>query len=128
MVFCVLYQVRKTVTFRIQVRGINLVNISGKNDLGIFSCSRNDGLDLMRGQVLGFIYNKENLAQCPSPDIGQRRDHYLFCSHKLFNPCLHFRVFIKLLLYKPQVVPYWRHIRINLRFYITRQKTNVLIA
>lgn len=55
----------------VEVRLVYLVNISGEDDLGAFSCSGYDCFDLMRGEVLGFIYDEEGVGEGAAADVGQ---------------------------------------------------------
>src|SRR5688572_5991076 len=54
-------EVRQPVTLRIEVGGVNLVNIARKHNLGIFARTGNDGFHLVGRQVLRFVYNEKDV-------------------------------------------------------------------
>lgn len=69
--FEALDEVGQAVGFRIKVRIVYLVGVSGEDDFAVFPCPAYDGLDLMRSQVLSLIYEDELGGNTPSTDKGQ---------------------------------------------------------
>ena len=68
----------------IQVWLVYLEDISGKHHLGPFSRSGDDGLYLMRGKVLGLVYDEIALSETPAPDVRKRLYYKFFlCEHAL---------------------------------------------
>ena len=69
-----LSEMRQTVRPLVQIRLVDLENISGKDHLGAFSGTGDYGLDLMRRQILGLVDYEERLSETSTPDIGKRSD------------------------------------------------------
>ena len=78
-------QVAQTVRQRIQVRLIDLLDVSGEDDLRPFPGPRDDGLDFVGRQVLGFVDDKEHPLQAAAADVGQGRDDEFFRFQHLPN-------------------------------------------
>ena len=81
-----LAQVGKTVGPLVQVRLVYLEDISGKYHFCAFTCTRDDGLDLVRGKILGFIDDEVAFTQASSADVGERFDDEFFLGEHTFNP------------------------------------------
>src|SRR6202012_1970593 len=91
-------------------------------------CPADDCFNFMRRKVLRFIYNKKYFAQRTAADEGQRRYRDLLIGYQFINFSLHFFIIAKLIFNKLQVVPNWRHVRVDFWFNITWQKANILVA
>jgi hypothetical protein len=61
VVFYAVDKVGEAVALGVEVRGVNLVDIAGKDDLGAFASAGDDGFYLMRGEVLGFVNNEKDV-------------------------------------------------------------------
>jgi len=83
MVFYPIDEIRKAVGLGVQVGGIDLEHIPCKNDLCIFSSSRNNGFDFVRGEVLSLIDDEENIGQRPSAYVGEWLDDQFFLVDQL---------------------------------------------
>ena len=78
-------EVRQPVGIHVQVRLVYLENITGEDYLGIFPGPCDDGLDLVRREVLRFIHYEEHPSKTSSTDVGQRRDQkLLFLEHLVY--------------------------------------------
>ena len=55
----------------VEVGRVNLPDIAREDDLGILASPGDDGLDLVRGQVLGFVDDEDDVGQTPAPDVGE---------------------------------------------------------
>ena len=75
----------ETVGPLVQIRLVNLEDISGEYDLGVLSRPCDDGLDFVRGKVLGLVNDEECLTEAPSPDVGERSYEKLFAVHHSFK-------------------------------------------
>src|ERR1700744_6110603 len=113
MVLSFIYQITQPVTFRVQVWCIYLVNIAGEYEFAVLSCPADDCFNFMRRKVLRFIYNKKYFAQRTAADEGQRRYRDLLIGYQFINFSLHFFIIAKLIFNKLQVVPNWRHVRVD---------------
>ena len=71
-------KVREAVGVEVQIGLVYLVDVSGKDYLGALSGAGDDGLDLVRGEVLGLVYDEEDVAEAAAADIGQRVDYQFF--------------------------------------------------
>ena len=78
-------EVGETVGPLVQIRLVNLENVSGEYNLGALSSPGDDGLDFVRGQVLGLVNDEECLTEAPSPDVGERSYEKLFAVHHSFK-------------------------------------------
>ena len=67
VVFDLVDEIGKPVTLRIEVRGVDLVDIASENDLGIFTGPGDNGFHFVWGQVLGFIYDETNIGYTGFP-------------------------------------------------------------
>src|SRR5438105_15943774 len=72
VVFELLDRVTEPVAAEIEVRVIDLVRIAGQDDLRSLAGARDDGFDLVRGEILRFVYNDELLRDAAAPDVGER--------------------------------------------------------
>ena len=66
--------VGESIRLLIEVGRVDLTNVARQNDLGVFSRPRDDGFDLVRGEVLGLIDDENDIGQRPTPDVGQGRN------------------------------------------------------
>ena len=57
------YHINKPIGLTVQIGLVYLLNITGKHHFCAFTGTGDDGLNLMRSQVLGFINNTVGLAQ-----------------------------------------------------------------
>ena len=64
--------VGKTVGVLVKVRLVNLLDITGEDYLGAFSCTGDDGLHFVWGEVLCLIDDEIGLLEAPAPDICER--------------------------------------------------------
>ncbi len=78
-------QVGKTVGPLVKVRLVNLEYVSREYHLSSFACACDDGLHLVRGQILGLIYDAVGIDETPAADEGERLDHKLFTLHHFVN-------------------------------------------
>ncbi len=107
---------------------INLPDVTGENDLGPFTCPRNNCFDLMRREILGFIHNEVDLLQAATANVCERRDEQLFVFEHLLN-LLALAVFIAVLVTDNiQVVVQRLHIWIKLGLNIARKEAEVAVA
>jgi hypothetical protein len=60
-----------------EVGVVDLVDVAGEDNLGAFAGPGDNGLDLVRGQVLGLVDDHEHLHQAAAADVGQRFDGQL---------------------------------------------------
>ena len=81
------YHIDKPVGLTVQIGLVYLLNITGKHHFCTFAGTGDDGLNLMWGQVLGFIDNTVGFAQAAPADKGQCLTNCsLFCiSSKRFT-------------------------------------------
>ena len=69
----------------VQIRLVNLEDITGKHHLRTFSCTCDNGLDFVRSEILSLVDNKEGLAQAAAAYICQRRDEkFLILQQSLY--------------------------------------------
>ena len=104
----------KSVTLRIKIGCIDLENIPGKNDLGIFAGPGNDGLDFVGRKVLGFIHNKSYIGDAAAADISQRGDYQFFIFDGIGDHLVFLVPFAVLVLDEFQVIPQRFHVWIEL--------------
>ena len=64
------YHINKPIGLTVQIGLVYLLNITGKHHFCTFAGTGDDGLNLMRSQVLGFINNTVGLAQTAPADKG----------------------------------------------------------
>ena len=121
-------EVAQAIRLRIEVRRVDLIDVAGEDDFGTLSCPGNDGFNLVRRKVLGFVYNKTDARKAATADIRQGCDGKLFLLYQFVDLLVVLIPFVKLVLYKFEVVPQRLHVRIELRFDVTRQIADVLIA
>ena len=100
------------VTLGIKVGCIDLENIAGKDDLGVFTGSGNDGLHLMRGEVLGLIHDETYVGYASATDISQRGDHQFLIIDRIGNHLVFLVFLVELVLDELQVVPQRFHVGI----------------
>src|SRR5690606_25549143 len=100
------------------------VDVASKNNLGMFSCPGDNRFDFMWGEVLGFVYNKENFGQGSSADECQGGYGNFLGSDKLINFCLSFFVVGILFLNKADIIPNGGKKWIGLRLGVARQKSD----
>ena len=62
-------QMGESVRPLVQIRLVNLENVSREHHFRAFSGPRDDGLYLVRSQVLGFVNDEICIAETPSADI-----------------------------------------------------------
>lgn len=72
------YHIDKSIGLTVQIGLVYLLNITGKHHFCAFAGTGDDGLNLMWGQVLGFIDNTVGLTQAAPTDKGQCLDDQLF--------------------------------------------------
>ncbi len=58
----------------IDVWSVHLIRVSHEHDLGILTDTGNDSLELMDGGILSLVNDHECIAECPTPNVGERRD------------------------------------------------------
>ena len=98
------YHIDKPVGLAVQIRLVNLLDISGKHHLRTFSRTGNDGLYLIRRQVLRLVDDALHFAQAAATYKCQSLNDQLFTFLHIFYT-LHFsRVGSKLAFYHVQVV------------------------
>ena len=109
---------------------VDLVDVSGEYNFGAFSSPRDDGLDLMGGQVLGFIDDEKDLHDASAANIGQGGDHDLLLIQKFLHaPAVSVATLAVLVaLDHRQVVIQRLHVRVQFGLNIARQKTDILVA
>ena len=73
--------------------------------LVFFSSAGNDGLDLMRSQVLSFVYNEDYVRQTPPTDVSQGTDGDLSFLLHLINGTVLLFVRTELAFDEVQIVP-----------------------
>ena len=69
-----LSQIRQAVVHAVHVGVIDLIGISGEDELGAFSRAGQNRFDLVGRQVLRFINDDQLLRDGPSADIRKRFD------------------------------------------------------
>ncbi len=57
---------------------VDLENVAGEHHFGVLARPGDDGLDLVRREVLGFVHDEVRVDQAAAADISQGRDHQLF--------------------------------------------------
>ena len=123
-----LAQMSETVRPLVQIRLVDLENISGEYHLGAVPRPGNDGLDLMRRQVLSLIDDEKRLPQAASADVSQRRNEEFFFFYKRFDMLPFATARTELCLDDVQVIHQrlkeWTH----LIFLVSRKKANILIT
>src|SRR5690606_1416155 len=68
MVLYVFNEVRKAIALRVEVRGVYLVDVARKDNLGVLARPGNDGLYFVGCEVLCFIHDEENLGEGAAAD------------------------------------------------------------
>jgi hypothetical protein len=58
----------------VDVRIVDLVRVAGEDDLGAFARARDDGLDLVRREVLRLVDDHVLVGKRATADVGQRLD------------------------------------------------------
>src|SRR5690606_33470088 len=71
-VFEALRQVGQPGASRTEIRRVDLCQVAQTDHLRSVACARNDGLDLVRREVLRLIYQDEALLEAPAADVVER--------------------------------------------------------
>ena len=123
-----LTQVGQSVGPLVEVRLVYLEDVAGKHHLGPLARTGDDGLDLMRGEVLRLIDDEEGLAEAAAADIGQRRDHEFL----VLQQALDLKGFLgrraELRLDDVEVVHQGLQVRTHLGLLVTWKESDVLVA
>ena len=64
-------RIGKAVTAGVEIGIVDLLGVTGQNHFGAFTGAADDGLDLMRRQVLGLVDDHVLARDGAAPDIGQ---------------------------------------------------------
>ena len=123
-----LAQMSKTVGPLVQIRLVDLEYISGENHLRAFAGTGDDGLDLVRGEILRLIDDEESLAEASASDIGERRDHEFLVLEEAFDLQGFLGRRTELGLDDIQIVHERLQIRTHLRLLVSRKESDILIA
>lgn len=67
-------QVGEPVALGIQVGCVDLEDVACEDNLRILTGTRDDRFDLVRGQILRFIYNENHVAETSSANVGERHN------------------------------------------------------
>ena len=67
-----LHRVAQAVAGGVEVGVVDLVRVAGEDDLGAFAGAADDGLDLVRREVLGLVDDHELAGDRAAADVGQR--------------------------------------------------------
>ena len=78
-------QMGESVRPLVQIRLVNLENVSREHHFRAFSGPRDDGLYLVRSQVLGFVNDEICIAETPSADICERGYEQFLVVHETFE-------------------------------------------
>src|SRR6056297_896300 len=98
-------EIGKAVTLGIEVGGINLKNITRKNNLCILPGSGNNCFNLVRCKVLSLIDNKDNIVQAPAANVCQGYDRQLFGLNQFIYFFGLFAGFAELIFDDAQIIP-----------------------
>ena len=121
-------QVGKTVAPLVQIGLVNLEDIAGKYHFRAISGASNDSFNLVRGEILGLIYDEEHFAKTAAADVGQGSDEKFFVLQEILYAQGLFAGRTELCLDNVKVV----HQRLkeggHLGFFIPGEEANLLIA
>ena len=78
-------KVREAVGVEVQIGLVYLVDVSGEDYLSAFSGTGDDGLDLVRSEVLGLVHDEEDVAEAAAADIGQRVDYQFLATEHILD-------------------------------------------
>ena len=121
-------QVCEAVGPLVQIRLVDLLYVAREHYLGALPGPGDDGLDLMRGEILGFVYDEENPAQTAAADIGQRGDEKLLVfEHRVYLQGLA-AARLEAVAYHVEIVHQRLYERGHLALLVAREEAQVLIA
>ena len=80
-----LHRIGQPVTAGIEIRVVDLIRITGQHHFRPLAGPADDGLDLMRGEVLRLIDNHKLAGNRPAPDIGQGLQFHHVVLQQLFH-------------------------------------------
>src|SRR6185369_15762606 len=110
-----------------QVGGVDLEDVPGEDDLGVLSGPGDDRLHLVRGEVLRFVNDEDDVREAAAADVGQGDDVELFGLHQLVDFLVFAVALGELIFDDPQIVPERLHEGIDLRQHVTGEEADVAI-
>lgn len=112
----------------IEVGRIDLLYVAGKDHLGAFPRAGDDGFDLVRGKVLGFINDEKDVREAAAADIGQRRDEELFGFSQFFDVLVFLARGLEFSFDDGEVVEEGLHVGPNLLAHVAGQEADVAVG
>ena len=80
--------VRQAVRCGVEVRVVDLPDVAAHHDLGAVAHAADDGLHLVRAEVLRLVDDHELVRDAAAADVGERLHHQLAGGHQLVHPLL----------------------------------------
>ena len=114
--------VDESVGLHIQVRGIDLLHVAAEYHLTALSCPRDDGLHLVRGQVLCLVGDEVGVAQAPTADEGQCLDDQLLALLHVIQELQFLAAWSELMFDDVQVIEQRLHVRSDLLLLVAWQE------
>ena len=120
--------VGESIRLLIEVGRVDLTDVARQNDLGVFARPRDDGFDLVGGEVLGLIDDENDIGQRPASDVGQGRNLDFAIPLHVFDGAVLPLVGPKLALDELQVVKQRLHVGIDLLLCVAWEKAQIFVA
>ena len=115
------------VRLAVQVGRVDLVDVSGEDDLRVLAGPGDDRLDLVRREVLGLIHYEEHVCQRSAADVGERRDAELLALDHLGQRSQLAAVSGQPVADHRKVVPQRLHVRVQLALHVPGEVAQVSI-
>ncbi len=121
-------EVGQAVRVAVQIRVIDLEDVAREHELGAVAGTGDDGLHLVRGEVLRLVDDEVDVDQAASPDVRERRNHQLLLVEHLADALVARVGHPPLVLDDAQVVVERLHVGIELRLDVAGQVPDVLVG
>ena len=113
-------EVGETVASFVLIRWVNLRNITDDDNFCSFTCTSDDSLDFVRGEVLSLVNDDKSLWEGTSSYVIEDENFNLVCLSPFLDwlLCIEVSVWFKFLLYYRQIIVNWHHVRINFFIFV----------
>ena len=106
---------------------VDLENVAGEDQLGAVARAGDDGLHLVRGQVLRLVDDEVDVDQAAATNVGERRDDQLLFLAHLADTLVARVGHPPLVLDDAQIVVERLHVRVELGLDVAGQKADVFV-
>lgn len=112
----------------VEVGGVDLVDIAGEYDFGVVAGAGDDGFDFVRGEVLGFVDDEEDVGEAATANVSEGGYEDFFVFDHFVDGFGFFVFFVPLVFDEFEVVPEGLHVGVDFGFHVAGEVSDVFVG